>query len=438
MIERRRHHPAATSSKEAASSRNNHSVSSSSSPSKSRSRRRQKQPSLGIWSSRALLLGVAAIYSTNFATVKYLENFVLVPNNIDNQQYPSKTTFCRFLVSLTVALPILIILAVFGKHDKHNRNISNYIPIFLAGLECGLWMSVNYVTQAQALQSIEAGKCAFLAALTVVTVPLFGRLFFGHQPLSTIRIVSALVALLGVAILENVCWPVFGGAVDTTSTLSTDGSVWWFGLKGGDVWALGQPVGFGYGVLRIQHHIARFSHIPHRVLILTCAQCVGVCMISLVWFLYDCRGTGVIPDLTDMLERHHVVALVWTGIVTTVVAIVLQGLALQTASATDASLIFSTEPVWGSLFAAWLLNERLTATTYIGGAFILAACVLGSLADAESEGSTLDSAKQRSIKKKSSSISLAEDSLLPLTSDSNTSLSSLGDVPSRSPAKSHS
>jgi hypothetical protein len=114
-----------------------------------------------------------------------------------------------------------------------------------------------------------------------------------------------------------------------------------------------------------------------------------------------------------MLETHRLVALGWTGIVTTVVAITVQGIALQKASATDASLIFSTEPIWGSLFARWLLNESLTKTTYIGGAFILAACVLGSLTDS-SDLSPTERRRQR-FQSKSSDIS-DTDSLLPTTS----------------------
>eukprot|EP00525_Craspedostauros_australis_P001348 CAMPEP_0198130140 /NCGR_PEP_ID=MMETSP1442-20131203/53256_1 /TAXON_ID= /ORGANISM="Craspedostauros australis, Strain CCMP3328" /LENGTH=216 /DNA_ID=CAMNT_0043790687 /DNA_START=13 /DNA_END=663 /DNA_ORIENTATION=+ len=115
-----------------------------------------------------------------------------------------------------------------------------------------------------------------------------------------------------------------------------------------------------------------------------------VCMLAFVWANSDrFSETGTILSLYDlsyMWEMHRIIALLWTGVVTTVVAIIMQGIALQKASATDAALIFSTEPVWGSLFAGWLLNEELSSTTYIGGAFILIACVLGSLGDGGGHG----------------------------------------------------
>ena len=55
------------------------------------------------------------------------------------------------------------------------------------------------------------------------------------------------------------------------------------------------------------------------------------------------------------LEPHRLVAVGWTGIMTTVVAIYLEGVALQTASATEAALTLASEPVWASMFGAWAI-----------------------------------------------------------------------------------
>jgi hypothetical protein len=50
------------------------------------------------------------------------------------------------------------------------------------------------------------------------------------------------------------------------------------------------------------------------------------------------------------MDPHRLAAVGWTGIVTTVVAIYLEGIALETASATEAALLFASEPVRASLF----------------------------------------------------------------------------------------
>ena len=104
---------------------------------------------------------------------------------------------------------------------------------------------------------------------------------------------------------------------------------------------------------------------------------------SLLWVLYDFHGT--IPNMEYLIEPHRIATIAWTGIVTTVVAIYLEGIALQTATATDASLTFSSEPVWASIFAVILLHETLNLNAYIGGAVILLACITGALSDIPTE-----------------------------------------------------
>jgi len=249
--------------------------------------------------------------------------------------------------------------------------------------------------------------------------PIFAGIFLGKkiQPSS---IVSAVIALFGVAILENLL-PLGSLTPPVAAVLAADAKTF-MGIGIGDLLALGQPLGFGYAVMRVEHYIERFRDIPNHVLTMTAAQCVTVCCLAFLWVLIDCGGK--VPNMSYMIETHYLITLCWTGIVTTVGACVLQGIALRKASATDAALIFSSEPVWGSLFAGWLLNETMNMTTYIGGGFILLACVLGSLAGGHEATNTATtttttttgrSAKMSVLKSKRSDISVhsGEDSLLP-------------------------
>jgi drug/metabolite transporter (DMT)-like permease len=376
---------------------------------------------LGLWSSRGLLLVVAGMYSTNYASVKYLETMCVRPP-CDHD--PAEIAFCRFFVSALVCLPILYT----------NRK---QLPLIKAGLECGLSVSINYICQAQALEFIPAGKCCFIATLVVAVVPILNGIFLG-KPIKPMNFVSAGVALLGVAILENLI-PIGLGKVDPVVTSDGAGTGdLIFGLGKGDLLAMGQPIGFGYSVMRIDYYLEKYSHMPNRVLTITAAQCVSVCVLTCLWLLYDNGGT--FPDLTYMVEPHHLIALAWTGVITSVGAIILQGTALQIASATDAALIFCTEPIMASLFAGWLLNETPAASTYVGGFVIIIACVLGSIPD--SGGGEGGISKKRGFTTKSSNIT-DEDSILPTRSkhrQSDMSLPSLADVrdfPSGTPSKVH-
>ena len=261
-----------------------------------------------------------------------------------------------------------------------------------------MWISLGYATQALALSTLSAGKCAFICSLTVVFVPLLALLVYG-RPIKLGNVVAAAIALSGVGVLEGVVDFTsllgIGPAVAntgvasaiTSSTVETAagplGSLAaTLGVSKGDLLALGQPLGFSCSFLRIEHYQEKFKDVPNRVLTIAAAQCVAVGVLSLFWVLSDYNWT--LPDFGYMIEPHRVATIAWLGIVTTVFAIFLQGIALQTATATDAAITFSSEPVWASFFGFLLLHEQLGPNAYIGGTIIMIACLVGSLTDMRS------------------------------------------------------
>mmetsp|Transcript_9585 Transcript_9585/g.15932 ORF Transcript_9585/g.15932 Transcript_9585/m.15932 type:complete len:507 (-) Transcript_9585:31-1551(-) len=341
---------------------------------------------LSIWAARALLLMVAILWGTNFASVKYLESLCFHP---PCHHLPSEAALARFGVAALASLPLLI-----GQRKD----------VIFAGFECGIWITLGYITQAMALSTIPSGKCAFICSLTVVVVPLINA-FFGKE-IKPVHIASAALAILGVGVLEGMLdIPALLGTqpaianvlptLDASSTLTTASvasaaaaaeSTDWLasaaaviGVTKGDILALGQPFGFGISFMRIEHYVEKFKDVENRVLTISAAECVAVGMMALLWVLFD--FSGHIPDMTYMVEPHRIGAILWTGIMTTVVAIYCEGLALETASATEAALTFSSEPVWASLFGAWLLREQLNLESYVGGAIILSACLLSAVSD---------------------------------------------------------
>lgn len=181
---------------------------------------------------------------------------------------------------------------------------------------CPAWISLGYITQAVALASIPSGKCAFICSLTVVIVPLMSAIFFG-KTIKPLNLVSAAIALSGVAILEGLVDTssvvhLLDGGVETAttaitkSTSATNTNIFeqitsgHLGIGKADVIALGQPFGFGVAFLRIEHYVEKFQEEKNQILTLSAAQCLSVGMISLMWVLYDFHGT--IPDMHYMVR----------------------------------------------------------------------------------------------------------------------------------------
>ncbi len=54
-------------------------------------------------------------------------------------------------------------------------------------------------------------------------------------------------------------------------------------------------------------------------------------------------------------------------------------LRVSTTPRSDASVIVATEPLWASLFGLLLLGESLDQRSFVGGALVVAACVVSSL-----------------------------------------------------------
>ena len=101
---------------------------------------------------RIFLLTAAALYGTNFALVKILNDFVPV----------GVSTSLRFGLSAIVTLPWLL---PSGKEIERSDNLSFKLSdpeafwgATMAGMEVGFWTSIGYVGQALGLESIDASK----------------------------------------------------------------------------------------------------------------------------------------------------------------------------------------------------------------------------------------------------------------------------------------
>ncbi|KAL7556502.1 hypothetical protein ACA910_009065 [Epithemia clementina (nom. ined.)] len=355
---------------------------------------KENQGELTLWAARGILLIIAALWGTNFACVKYLNDLCFHP---PCNHPPSEFAFARFGIAALASVPLLL---------KQRRDV------IMAGFECGLWITLGYVSQSMALASISAGECAFICSLTVVFVPIVSMLLYG-QPLKVKDLVAGAIAISGVAVLEGMvdvrsllgiapalaaaresiattaASAVSSSSLETAAAAATAGGeplgmlAHAVGVTTGDLVALGQPMGFGFAFTRIEHYQEKFRNVPNRVLTIAASQCVMVGILSFFWLLYD--YDGVIPNFEYMIEPHRIATLAWTGIVTTLVAIYMEGIALQKASATDASIAFASEPVWASLFGFILLGETLGFNAYAGGSIIMAACLIGALADLKDE-----------------------------------------------------
>jgi drug/metabolite transporter (DMT)-like permease len=298
-----------------------------------------------VLKTRTILLIVAALYGTNFGSIKVMQE--TLP--------PSTAALLRFTLALGALSPYLA---------------STPRALWRPGLEIGLWVALGYVVQGIGLDSgSSASTAAFLCSLAVVVCPLLDKLDGVKIARKTWG--AAGLAVLGVAVLE-----ITGGKPPST----------------GDLWSLLQPVGFGMGFWKIEKVMRDF---PGKGKELTAIQLVVVWVMGALWSLYD--NGGSLPDFAQvsgtMAQLPVAAAVLWTGLITTALTVLLQTTSLGVLSSSETTVLYSTEPVWAAAFASVVLGEEISVNTLVGGAMIMAACILSTTtSEGEGEADTADAA----------------------------------------------
>jgi drug/metabolite transporter (DMT)-like permease len=333
---------------------------------------------------RWLLIVSAALYGTNFAVVKSLVD-VLPPEIFGTM---------RFGLAALATLPWLVLPSDSKKMDDGKPKSfwqSDEWGSTLAGLEVGVWTSVGYLAQAEGLGTTLASTSAFVCSLAVVVVPVLDFLLSGGQKRGRRdQWFGMVLALIGVALLEF-------GSGDSFSGFST-----------GDLESFIQPFAFGIGFIRMEAAMRKFPTEAKRT---TAGQLLAVFFATAAYLALQHPNPGW--DMAAILQQtlHDPViwaGLFWTGIVTTALTVYMETVALQTLTATETTVIFSTEPLWGALTAALLLGESFGPKAIAGGGLVIGACLVSSLG-LDGLKAFLPSFGQQQQKKNSSSLPPASD-----------------------------
>eukprot|EP00741_Cyanophora_paradoxa_P017266 tig00020961_g16677.t1 len=262
---------------------------------------------------------ITALYATNFAIVKDMESVC----------HPAISSLLRFGLASLFFLPSL--------RGAKKESI-------LAGVEMGGWLGMGIVTQAIALSTTEASRSAFIAALTVVIVPVI-EAFVLRAKIKPNNWAAAFLAVGGVALLES------SGNIDPNI---------------GDLFSFLMAFSWAVAFIRLEKYSKQ-----HDAMVLTAGQLLGVILTATIWLLIE-RPPLDIPTL----PWHEVL---YTGAITTALTTFLETVALKSVSAVETTVIFALEPVWAAGFAYFLLGEQLETRGVLGGLTIMTACAVSQL-----------------------------------------------------------
>ena len=216
--------------------------------------------------------------------------------------------------------------------------------LWTGGVCCGVALFVATNLQQFGLVETDAGKTAFITALYIVLVPVFGLVIKKKAP--ALVWVSVAVAVVGMYFL---C--IKNG----------------FTIESGDLLVLACAAAFAVQILIVDRFVSFVDGVK-----LSCIQMLVSGTLSAICALLTEKAT-----LTAIIDCA--VPILYLGIFSSGVAYTLQVVAQKGTNPTVVSLILSLESVIGAIASAIALKEQLLPREYIGSALMLVAVVLAQL-----------------------------------------------------------
>ena len=246
------------------------------------------------------------------------------------------------------ALAVIGLLPVIFLIDKHNGRsfLAAWMDkkLWIGGTLCALPLFLALNLQQVGLVSVDAGKSAFLTAMYIVIVPLFG--IFSKRKPSPIIALCVLLAVAGLYCLSCV------GAQ---------------GLAFGDLCLILCAVMFAAQITLIDHFAPGTDSLRLNLIqALVCSVLSAVLML-----LFEAPNLRAISMCA--------VPLCYTGFLSMGAAYSLQITGQKDLEPSAASLIMSLESVFAVLFGSILLKETMTVWESLGCVLVFAAVILSQI-----------------------------------------------------------
>jgi drug/metabolite transporter (DMT)-like permease len=263
----------------------------------------------------------------------------------------------------------------------------------IGGLELGSYLFLGNGFQVVGLQTVPADRAAFLVQLTTVMVPLVSA-WVGGRGLTSVPLMtwlSCIIAFAGVIIMG------MDDNGQSAQMLSPDHLDW-----NGIISSIQISQGDGLiilAALAYTMHVVRLGVYAPKTRPLTLAaskaRTEAIFSVVLVMALTLAASFRTAPEFVQQLGREIstyfgtmqsmlrdndsaiatsssvlISAILWTGMITSAYTIYAQSFGQRRINPVDSNLIYTTQPLFSSVFASGLLGEQLGLSGWVGAALI--------------------------------------------------------------------
>lgn len=287
-----------------------------------------------------LLLAAALIWGTSFVA------------QILGMEYIGPFTFCasRYIVSFASLSAFILLLKAVKKDSSDSKKEDSWKDCLKSGVLCGVALFSASVLQQIGLQYTSAGKAAFITAMYIVIVPLFG--LASRKIPSRVTIFAIMLSAAG---------------------------LWLLSMKGGYTMEPGDLLVFTSAFFWAAHITACSSfsrkHDPIKISVIQFGT-VAVCSTAASLAFET-------PKLADVAASWGPV--LYAGFMCTCVPYTLQMFAQRNISPVAACVALSTEAIFAAIFGWALLGEILTSREILGCVILFSATIIAQLDEVKAE-----------------------------------------------------
>lgn len=258
----------------------------------------------------------------------------------------------RMLMGAAVLLPFIIFRDKKAEKRMSAEQIAEQKKLNKKTIRCGLSLGIVFFIasnlQQMAFNYSTSGKIAFITAMYMFFVPLFG-LFFKKR----ISLLTWLCVLVGFVGMYFLC-------IDPKN---------FDGINKGDLLAFGCAVVFAIHILIVEKAAPEVDGVK-----LSCTQFVVAGVLScIVMFLFEA------PKISEI--RSALVPMLYAGVMSCGIAYTFQIIGQKYTEATVAAILMCMESVFAVLAAALFLHELLTVREIAGCVIMFAAIIFSQLSE---------------------------------------------------------
>ncbi|MBQ9758059.1 MAG: DMT family transporter [Clostridia bacterium] len=254
----------------------------------------------------------------------------------------------RFILGGMSLIPVIFFFE--KKEADRELHTKKMKSTFLAGILAGLALFTASALQQKGIEITgSAGKTSFMTGLYTVIVPIFG-IFLGKKTNINIWL-GACLAVVGMFFL---------------CVVGEDWRISWQ-INYGDIVLLLNAIFWAIHILIIDSFVERIYSLRFA-----CIQFVFCAIINF------CFARALESPKFEMLDKA-LIPILYCGLLSVGVAYTCQIIGQKSADPTYASIILSTEAMFGAIGGMVILNEKLSTPGYIGCVLIFSGVIISQL-----------------------------------------------------------